>query len=228
MKKFLNILILVLTVSLTWQLYRAGKLAPMGALLSKAADDLAARFAPKPESPLNEPLKAVAMADRTPIPDDLLPDPEPKRAAPKPEVIPDAPTDAVTPAPASTTAATVTASTSAPEAPVDLSSLERRFWPKQVKLTKAVQFVIASNGKEIGRVAAPIGMPVKVLDIRGSQLEVEMATGSVSRMVLATDTDFQERVRDLKALMGDGTAAAKPAATASSTPWTPKYSATHK
>ena len=107
---------------------------------------------------------------------------------------------------------------------VDLSSLDRRYWPRLIKLNKDMEFSIVNNGKLVGQVAAPAGVMVKLLEIRGNQVVVAMATGSAPKPVDVSDTDLQERVSEIMKVAGPSarTSTAPARATSASTPFTPK------
>jgi len=137
-----------------------------------------------------------------------------------------------TPEPAVSSSPTPAETTAAPSAPetVDLATLERRFWPRQVKLSKAVEFAIVINGQAAGKASVPAGMMVKLLEIQGAQLSVEMATGSAPKMISADDTDIQERVREIKSMAtsSDSTSTSTDSSAApAATPWVPMLQSRH-
>lgn len=135
-----------------------------------------------------------------------------------------------TPAPASTPIAEPTAT---PEPAIDLRTVNRQFWPQQVKLLKAEEFAVIFNGRAVGSASVPAGTLLKLVSIQGNALEV--SNNGATKLIQASETDVLERVR---ALVHQGAgqdsaiapATAVPAATPTPapTPWVPMYKSTHK
>ncbi|MCG3148587.1 MAG: hypothetical protein PCFJNLEI_02032 [Verrucomicrobiae bacterium] len=81
----------------------------------------------------------------------------------------------------------------------DLTTLKgnRALWPREVSLTRAVEFPVISGGKEIGTLELPVGTLVKLVDITGAQVKViHMATTNV---IASESTDLLARVEALRA-----------------------------
>jgi hypothetical protein len=120
-----------------------------------------------------------------PIPAPVLvstPAPAPSAAVETPKPIPTA-------RPAPVAAAT-------PEAPIVLSSVDRRALPRQVILTKPVDFILLSDGKQVGSIHAAAGVQVDLVDV-ASDGEIEVQMGGVRQTIPAADTDVESRVRTL-------------------------------
>lgn len=83
-----------------------------------------------------------------------------------------------------------------PEPPIVLSSVDRRALPRQVTLTKAVDFILLSEGKQIGSIHAVPGVSVDLVDV-GSDGEIEVQMGGARQTIPAADTDIEKRVRTL-------------------------------
>jgi len=242
MKNFLTVVIFVLAVGLGYQLLdRAGylkfkiqvvasnpestaKTTPAATAETVADTTPAATPAATPEAilaPTAEAATAAPAETTSPASSEAIPAAAP---AETPAAAP-----AETPATATTTAPTEAASTSTPAAPaVDLSAVEARYLPKQVKLIKAQPFSIMLGGKAIGSGVAPAGVMVKLLGVQGVQIQVLLGPNAL-KWIAAEDTDISERITNIKALGGDGLCPREPPA-AASTPWVSKLehnSSTH-
>ncbi len=77
-----------------------------------------------------------------------------------------------------------------------LSSVDRRALPRQVILTKPVDFILLSDGKQVGSVHAAAGVRVDLVDV-ASDNEIEVQMGGVRQTIPASDTDIENRVRAL-------------------------------
>jgi hypothetical protein len=230
MKKFWNLAILVLAATLVFQLYQAGKLDNIRASVISLMMPANKNLGPVETSTKVVPAAPVFAADSestqaepatTPF---IVSTPEPAQ----PVAAASTPSEEVA-SPAATPVATPT-----PEKPVDISMLDRRFWPRTVTLKKAMNFYITNKGQLVGQIAAPAGAVVKLVEISGIQLKLAMPTGSDPLLVDAADTDIQERAREIvKAVgpaameqpraIGSTPASATPASTTPApTPWVPR------
>ena len=82
---------------------------------------------------------------------------------------------------------------SAPEE-VNLAELskDRSQWPGEVSLLESTEFPIIIGGKESGKMGAPKGAKVRLIELLGSQAKV--AYNGVEKLVLTTSTDLVEQV----------------------------------
>jgi len=93
----------------------------------------------------------------------------------------------------------------APAAPVTFSTVAQvaanpSSWPKTIRLKKLTVFLAVLNGKEIGKLNAPVGMEVKLIQIAADKLAVAYspdgkAANAGGAWVQAEDTDLMERVQ---------------------------------
>jgi hypothetical protein len=216
MKKFWNLVILVLAAALVYQLYQGGKLNDLKKSVMSLMTPANAHLSPvepTAAAPAATPVFATGSETSTPAPE-ASSTPEPSAQPAASQVVAD-----------STTKPEAVAIPSARPEAVDLSTLDRRYWPRLVKLSKGVDFAIVINGQTAGKASAPAGVLVRLVEIRGAQLVVAMATGSAPQTVAASDTDIQDRVREIMKMAGPSTseAAATPAtASAASSPFEPK------
>lgn len=222
MKKFWNLVILVLAAILVFQLYQGGKFNDLKKSVMALMMPTNTRLGPeetKTVVPAATPVFAAdsgtatpeasaapifaATSESTPQPEAAAPTPSAEVATPKPSATP---------------------------AEIDLSSIDRRYWPRLVKLNKDIQFsILGSHNELVGQVAAPAGVMVKLLEVRGTKLVVAMATGSAPQPVDAADTDIQERLREIMKVVGGASSGnsmapvATPApAMSASSPFVPK------
>ena len=218
MKKFWNLVILVLAATLVFQLYQAGKLNNIRASVISLMMPTNTRLGPVETTTTVVPASTPVFAAGSEAPAPEAAATPFFAATPEPTVPPVAaaapPTEAVV------------ASPTPPAKPeeIDLGSVDRRYWPRMVKLSKDMQFsIVDSKGRLSGQVAAPAGVMVKLLEIRGAKLVVAMPTGSAPQPVDMADTDIQERLREIMKAVGSSAAGSSTApATPASTPWTPK------
>lgn len=215
MKKFWNLVILVLAAALAYQLYQGGKLND----LKKSVMSLM--------MPTNTHLGPVETATVAPAATQQSEVVE-ESSAPEPATSP-APVFASAPETSATPVAAVAVATPTPRpTEIDLGTLDRRLWPRQIKLNKATQFsIVGPNNKLVGQVDAPAGVLVKLMEVRGAKLVVTMLTGSAPTAVDPSDTDLQERLREITKVAGSSTTETvnSPTATttnAAATPWQPK------
>ena len=83
-----------------------------------------------------------------------------------------------------------------PEPRIALSTVDRRALPRQVLLLKPVDFIILSQGQQVGSVHAAAGVWVDLVDVASDgQIEVQM--GGIRQTIPAADTDIESRVRQL-------------------------------
>jgi len=216
MKKFWNLVILVLAAALVYQFYQGGKLNDLKKSVMSLMTPANAPLSPvEPTAAAPAATPVFATGSETPAPEvSATPEPSAQPASTPSQVVAD-----------STTKSEAVATPSAQPEAVDLSALDRRYWPRLVKLSKGVDFAIVINGQTAGKAAAPAGVLVRLVEIRGAQLVVAMATGSAPQTVAASDTDIQDRVREIMKMAGPSTseAAATPAtARATSSPFEPK------
>ena len=202
---FWNCVVVVLVMSISYLLFVRGYVdrflsKPITALVAAPSPTPGPVAAPTPEN--TTPAQPVA---ETPAP----------AATPAPEATPAPPAENAAPTPV-TAAAT-------PDAPsqVDLSNIDARSLPLQVKLSRPVEFPIIANGKQAGTASVPPGVPVKVLGVEGNNLVVQC--GGVTQRIPASATDVVERIRVLKQYTTNSSSAATPA----STPWTPMLKDRH-
>lgn len=216
MKKFWNLVILVLAAALFYQLYAGGKfnnirksvvemmmptnrsLIPGDTAIPKAAGTPV--FAAESES--SESSESSEAAEPAPAATPFF------ASTPEPSAQPVIAVSSTPAEEAARPAASAAASGPGNGEAVDLAALDRRYWPRMVKLNKAVDFAIVINGKEAGKAAAPAGVMVKLLEINGDKLSVSMATGSAPATVAAADTDVEERVREIMKVVGSVSAPA--------------------
>lgn len=90
----------------------------------------------------------------------------PPPATPTPTPAPGTPTPTPEPTPAPV-------ATPTPEPPINLSTLNRRFWPRQVQLIKQEEFAIILNGRTVGSATVPSGSYLTLVSIQGNALEVK-------------------------------------------------------
>ena len=83
-----------------------------------------------------------------------------------------------------------------PEPPIALSTVDRRALPRQVMLTKPVDFILLSDGKQIGSIHAAPGVSVDFVEV-ASDGEIEVQMGGARQTIPASDTDIESRVRKL-------------------------------
>jgi hypothetical protein len=83
-----------------------------------------------------------------------------------------------------------------PEPPIVLSSVDRKALPRQVMLTKPVDFILLSDGRQIGSIHAVPGVSVDLVDV-ASDGELEVQMGEARQTIPAADTDIEKRVRAL-------------------------------
>lgn len=200
-----DLLILVLAITLCFLLYIRGRLDRFLPKEYAAATVLAHRAAQPEQEPPRRPNQApspeeVERPESTPeeVEPSETPDAAaetPDSSAPLPEATPEgeeptAPEAAATPTPSPTPEA-------APEAtpeptPIEISKVERAYWPKRVRLLRTVTFPVILNGRQAGSMKAPSGMEVTLLEIRGTQ--VVLQNGEATITIPAGDTDTLERI----------------------------------
>jgi len=133
-------------------------------------------------------------------------------ATSEPSVTPQSAVAGATPAPAAASPENTTTPESTPAAPTEpsttttqsstpppadeklvLTSVDRRYWPHQVKLLRSVEFQAIYNGQTVGSAVAPAGLPVKLIDAKGDQVMVQ--NGEATKWIAVNDTDVVFRVR---------------------------------
>ena len=93
------------------------------------------------------------------------------------------------------TPATPDTESAAPVKPIELGTLDRRYWPKHVKLRRSLEFPVIVDGKPSGSFKAPAGMEFTLVEIRAK--EVVLKNGDSLQTVAAGDTDVLERAYNL-------------------------------
>jgi|GEM_PF-3003021 len=84
-----------------------------------------------------------------------------------------------------------------PPPPLTLGTLERRFWPRQVKLLKNTEFPIIFNGKVAGKASFPPGTVVALTSVEGEMITVK--NGEASQRIPASDTDLLQQAEAVRA-----------------------------
>ena len=194
---FWNCVVVVLAVAICYVLFLKGY---VNRVLTTPINALVVTPSPTPES--------------TPVP--ATPTPAAETPTPVPTPMPEA---TPTPAPEATPTPAATATPSDLDA--ELSNADARTLPRQVKLSRAVEFPIMANGVQAGSASVPPGVPVKVIGIEGNNVVVQC--GGVTQRIPASSTDIVDRIRVLKQFTNSGSSAPTPA----KTPWTPMYKDRH-
>ncbi len=86
--------------------------------------------------------------------------------------------------------------TNAEVQPINLGTLERRYWPRQIQLRRSLEFPVMTGGQQTGSMTAPAGAIFDVAEIRAK--EVVIKNGGSLETVAAGDTDVLERAYTLK------------------------------
>lgn len=209
MKKFLNFVILILAGSLAYQLNQIYPMVDLASVLTavQTAPTPAPTTGVTPAVGTGGPSSPTQSATPTPLSPSASTAETPAATADTGSGQPalfgsEAPVAGLTPAAnGAETAVNPTATAATPDvtaastpAPVDLSSVEHRLWPKLIKLKKRVEFEVSFGGKAV----VNPGVMVKLRNIQGSRIEVEMTNGSKPILIPAADTDIEERIRLMK------------------------------
>jgi hypothetical protein len=81
-----------------------------------------------------------------------------------------------------------------PDGRVDFAKLaaDRTAWPSTVRLKKKREFPVVINGKQVGKVEAPVGTETRLVTLEGGHLGLEFRGGGA--WVPLEETDLAKRL----------------------------------